>query len=119
MNRPDIDTIRDLLYDASEKCGFNGHTKVGQYKKDIHILAEKAAIAYVDLPLISKPSFLYCQRLDTCFFYDRRMKPSSAFSGVMSYQDKDYIKIDETVNHIRKMLNAMQEVYEEWLQEEY
>ena len=63
-----------------------------------------------------KKSYLYCDSLDTCFFFDHDGCACVSVSASWRNGAKDLGRpIREALTHIQKMLNTMTEEADQWL----
>lgn len=103
----------ELIHDACVELGLDGHIKWIEKHRDAYTEAERLADSarYGDaLPV--KNSYMFCDSLDMCFFYDRGNHASIAYSGrtfhgASDIKDGNIIKAFELA---AKVLARMQEL---------
>lgn len=80
----------DIIKEAVEGCGLDGHIFTIKRGKDARTEAEKIAwfhAAGEKLPV--KASYMYCDTLDVCFYFMNGTTPAVAYSGYAEYGSKD------------------------------
>ena len=70
MNRLTIEQERDALYNAARRVGLDARITYMERKGDAHTYAEKLMLNSDRKGMPYKSSYLYCDALDTCFFFD-------------------------------------------------
>ena len=76
MNRLTIEQERDALYNAARRVGLDAHVAYMERKGDAHTYAEKLMLNSYRKGMPYKSSYLYCDTLDTCFFFDHEDRKS-------------------------------------------
>lgn len=104
MNEVDIATV---IHNAARECGLDGHVKTLEYRKHICTTAEQIMATYTDLPVQYKASYLYCDRLDVCFYFDSSERACCSYSGIFWYSSNDFYRLFQTAKLMRLMLKAM------------
>ena len=83
---------------------------------DAHTYAEKLMLNSYRKGMPYKSSYLYCDALDTCFFFDHDGHACVSVSASWRNGAKDLGRpIREALTHIQNMLNAMTEEADQWL----
>lgn len=90
------------LRDAAYLCGLDGSVKVVNYKNECVTHAEQIAEAQMVRPFPVKNSYLYCDALDACFFYDRDGSACCSFSGYVRYGTGDYGRMGKPPHSFRR-----------------
>ena len=117
MNRLTIEQERDALYNAARKAGLDTHVTYMERKGDAHTYAEKLMLNSYRKGMPYKSSYLYCDTLDACFFFDRDGHACISMSAFWRNGAKDLGKpIREALMYIQKMLDIMTEEANRWLQ---
>lgn len=104
------------LHHAARACGFDGHIKTIEYKNQCFTRAEQIAESRVSRPFPVKNSYLYCDTLDTCFYFDSENNPCCAFAGCVRYNSGDFKSMEGTAAKIKAMLFAMSAAAAYWVE---
>ena len=116
MNRLTIEQERDALYNAARRVGLDARITYMERKGDAHTYAEKLMLNSYRKGMPYKSSYLYCDALDTCFFFDHDGHACVSVSASWRNGAKDLGRpIREALTHIQNMLNAMTEEAAQWL----
>lgn len=100
----------ELIHNACRECGLDGHVKWIETKEDVQTWAEKIAERFRltrNMPL--KNSYMYCEQLDTCFFYTAWDLPVVTYAGFAGVNDTDITqgKFEQAFRKAREVLEAM------------
>jgi hypothetical protein len=116
MNRLTIEQERDALYNAARKTGMDAHIEYMERKSDAHTYAEKLMLNAYRKGMPYKSSYLYCDTVDACFYFDHDGRACVSFSAQWCNGAKDLGKpIREAFGYIQNMLDAMTGEAEKWL----
>jgi hypothetical protein len=116
MNRLTIEQERDALYNAARKVGMDAHIEYMERKSDAHTCAEKLMLNSYRKGMPYKSSYLYCDTVDACFFFDHDGRACVTFSARWSSGAKDLGKpVKEAFGYIQAMLDAMTDEADKWL----
>lgn len=105
-----------LITAACKEAGLDGHIRWIEGKKQADTWAEKIAIRFKDgNPLPVKNSYMYCDTLDMCFFYNEAGTPFMTYAGYVTADSKDITegKLLEAFRMARQVLSTMKEFAEE------
>lgn len=106
-----LEIRQTLLENAMRKCQMGIHIKNMEFKKDADTWAERIATGFhVKSAFPVKNTYMYCDTLDMCFFYDINMVPTVTYAGYTQYMAKDTIGLPKAFEKANEVLNAMQEV---------
>lgn len=106
----------ELIALACKEAGLDGHIKWIDGRKQANTWAEKIAIRFKgDGPLPVKNSYMYCDTLDMCFFYNEAGTPFMTYAGYVTEESRDIIedKLLEAFRRARQVLNTMKELEKE------
>lgn len=106
----------ELISCACKEAGFDGHIRWIEGKKQANTWAEKIAVRFKgDTPLPVKNSYMYCDTLDMCFFYNEQGTPFMTYAGYVTAESKDITegKLLEAFRRARQVLSTMKELAEE------
>lgn len=116
MNRLTIEQERDALYNAARTVGLDAHVAYMERKGDAHTYAEKLMLNSYRKGMPYKSSYLYCDTLDVCFFFDHDGHACVSVSACWRDGAKDLGKpIREGLSYIQRMLAAMTAEVDQWL----
>jgi hypothetical protein len=116
MNRLTIEQEEDALYNAARKAGMGAHIEYMERKSDAHTYAEKIMLNAYRRGMPYKPSYLYCDTVDACFYFDYDGQACVSFSAQWRNGAKDLGKpIREAFGYIQNMLDAMTNEADKWL----
>lgn len=116
MNRLTIEQEREALYQAARRVGLDAHITYMERKSDAYTCAEKLMLNSYRKGMPYKASYLYCDTVDACFFFDYDGKAVVTFSARWSHGAKDLGKpIKDGFGYIQKMLDAMTDEADKWL----
>lgn len=116
MNRLTIEQERGALYNAARTVGLDAHITYMERKGDAHTYAEKLMLNSYRKGMPYKSSYLYCDTLDACFFFDHDGRACVSVSACWRDGAKDLGKpIREGLTYIQKMLAAMTSEADQWL----
>lgn len=116
MNRLTIEQERDALYNAARVVGLDAHVAYMERKGDAHTYAEKLMLNSYRKGMPYKSSYLYCDTLDVCFFFDHDGHACASVSACWRDGAKDLGKpIREGLSYIQRMLAAMTAEVDQWL----
>ena len=59
-----------------------------------------------------KNSYMFCDSLDMCFFYDKAMIPTVTYAGYAQFMSKDTKTLPRAFEKAKEVLEAMQKVKE-------
>ncbi len=106
----------ELIAAACKEAGLDGHIRWIEGRKQADTWAEKIAVRFKsDGPLPVKNSYMYCDTLDMCFFYDEQGTPLMTYAGYVTADSKDITegKLLEAFRRARQVLSTMRELVEE------
>lgn len=106
----------ELIAAACKEVGLDGHIKWIEVKKQAQTWAERMAIRFKGgRPLPVKNSYMYCDTLDMCFFYDEGGRPGMTYVGYTMADSPDITegKLLEAFRRARQLLSTMRELAEE------
>ncbi len=116
MNRLTIEQERDALYNAARSVGLDAHIAYMERKSDAHTCAEKLMLNSYRKGMAYKASYLWCDTVDACFFFDHDGRACVSLSAQWCNGAKDLGKpIQKAFAYIQKMLDAMTEEADKWL----
>lgn len=116
MNRLTIDQEESALYQAARRLGLDAHITHMERKGDAYTYAEKLMLNSYRKGMPYKTSYLYCDTVDACFFFDHDGRPAVTISARWTQGAKDLGKpIREALTLIQKMLDAMADETAKWL----
>lgn len=116
MNRLTIEQERDALYNAARRVGLDAHITYMERKGDAQTYAEKLMLNSYRKGMPYKTSYLYCDTLDACFFFNHDGHACVTISACWRHGAKDLGKpIQEGMACIQKMLDAMTDEADQWL----
>lgn len=116
MNRLTIEQERDALYNAARRVGLDAHITYMERKGDAQTYAEKLMLNSYRKGMPYKTSYLYCDTLDACFFFNHDGHACVTISACWRHGAKDLGKpIQEGMAYIQKMLDAMTDEADQWL----
>jgi len=102
-----------LLEKAMKQCELASHIKNMEFKRDAGTWAERIATRFYEkggFPV--KNSYMFCDSLDMCFFYDKDMVPTVTYAGYAQFMSKDTITLPSAFEKAKEVLEAMQKVKE-------
>lgn len=105
-----------IIHDAARECGMDGHIVHAENKKSLYTMAQKAMGEfnyYKGIP--HKESYLYMNRVDSCFYISDDDKPYMTFTARWFAGDKDLNgeRLPKTLELCNKMLNTMKRMIDE------
>lgn len=106
----------ELIAISCKEAGLDGHIKCIDGRKQADTWAEKIAIRFKNNgPLPVKNSYMYCDTLDMCFFYNEAGTPFMSYAGYATAESKDITegKLLEAFRRARQVLSTMKELSEE------
>lgn len=116
MTRLTHDQEQEALYNAARSANLDAHIKYMERKSDAHTLAEKLMLNSYRRGMPYKASYLYCDTLDVCFYFDHDGRACVTISAGWRYGAKDLGQPVETaLSYIRTMLKAMTDEADKWL----
>lgn len=116
MNRLTIEQERDALYNAARAVGLDSHVIYMERKGDANTYAEKLMLNSYRKGMPYKTSYLYCDTVDVCFFFDHDGRACVSMSACWRNGAKDLGKpIREGLTYIQRMLDAMTKEADKWL----
>ena len=116
MNRLTIEQEREAIYAAARKSNLDAHIQTMDRKSDAHTCAEKLMLSSYRKGMSYKSSYLYCDTLDACFYFDHDGRACVTISARWCNGAKDLGKpIKEAFEYIQKMLDAMTAEADQWL----
>lgn len=116
MNTLTIDQEREALYSAARKVNLDAHIKTMDRKGDAHTYAEKLMLGSYRKGMPYKASYLFCDSLDVCFYFDHDGRANVTIAARWTNGAKDLGKpIKEAFDYIQKMLDAMTAEADRWL----
>lgn len=116
MNRLTIEQEREALYQAARQVGLDAHITYMERKSDAHTCAEKLMLNSYRKGMPYKASYLYCDTVDACFFFDYDGRATVTLSARWAHGAKDLGKpIKKGFDYIQKMLDAMTDEADKWL----
>lgn len=106
----------ELIAAACKEAGLDGHIRWIEGKKQADTWAEKIAMRFKGnnaLPV--KNSYMFCDTLDMCFFYNEAGMPFMTYAGYVTAESKDITegKLLEAFLRARQVLSTMRELAEE------
>ena len=116
MNRLTIEQEREAIYAAARRSNLDAHIQTMDRKSDAHTCAEKLMLSSYRKGMPYKSSYLYCDTLDACFYFDHDGCACVTVSARWCNGAKDLGKpIKEAFEYIQKMLDAMTAEADQWL----
>lgn len=116
MNTLTIDQERKAIYAAARRVGLDAHIQTMDKKSEAHTCAEKLMLASYRKGMPYKASYLYCDMLDVCFYFDHDGRACVSMSARWCRGAKDLGKpIKDAFVYIQRMLDAMTVEAEQWL----
>lgn len=109
----------ELISAACKRAGIDTHIRWIESKKQADTWAEKIAVRFKgDSILPVKNSFMYCDTLDMCFFYNQQGTPIMTYAGYVMAGCKDIAegKLIKAFRKAEQVLNHMKELAEEQAQ---
>lgn len=106
----------ELISAACKAAGLDDHIRWIETQKQADTWAEKIAMRFKDKDSFPvKNSFMYCDTLDMCFFYDPQGVPRMTYAGFASAESPDITegKLIEAFHKAIQVLNAMKEMAKE------
>jgi len=106
----------ELIAAACKEAGLDGHIKWIEKKAHAHTWAEKIAERFRDnREMPTKSSYMYCDTLDMCFFYNEAGTPYMTYAGYVTAGCKDIAgnQLLEAFRRANHVLNIMKELAEE------
>lgn len=107
-----------LLEKAMKQCELDSHIKNMEFKRDAGTWAERIATRFygkAGFPV--KNSYMFCDSLDMCFFYDKDMVPTVTYAGYTQFLSKDTITLPQAFEKAKDVLNAMWHVMKDYEKE--
>lgn len=106
----------ELIYQACKEVGLDGHISWIDKKCEAQTWAERIAVRFKgteQLPV--KNSYMYCDKLDMCFFYGPQDTPQMAYAGYVTAASSDITegKLIEAFRKANTVLQAMQRLAKE------
>ena len=101
-----------ILHQVCREMELDGHIKTLNKKSDAHMWTEQRAVQCGGLCVPVKNSYMYCNALDMCFFFDKGGNASLAYSGVTNVSNTDITRGDlvRAFEFAAKILARMQEL---------
>ncbi|WP_367567777.1 hypothetical protein [Lacrimispora sp.] len=97
-----------LLEKAMKECQLDSHVKNMEYKKDANTWAERIATGFhVKAGLPVKNSFMHCESLDMCFFYNEDMVPTVTYAGYTQDMKSDTAVLPSAFEKAEEVLAMM------------
>ena len=116
MNRLTIDQEKEAPYQAARRLGLDAHITYMERKGDAYTYAEKLMLNSYRKGMPYKASYLYCDTVDACFFFDHDGQAAVSISARWVQGAKDLGRpIREALDLIQKMLDAMTDETAKWL----
>ena len=116
MSRLTIEQEEMALRAAAQRVGFEEHIYHMERKGDAHTNAEKIMVNEYRKGMPYKASYLYCDTLDSCFYFDYDGSACVTISARWRHGCKDLSKTaKEALVYIQRMLDAMTAEAERWL----
>lgn len=116
MSRLTIEQEEIALSKAAQRVGFEAHIYTMGRKGDAHTNAEKIMVGEYRKGMPYKASYLYCDTLDSCFYFDHDGCPCVTIAARWRHGCKDLGKsAKEALIYIQRMLDAMSSEAEQWL----
>lgn len=114
-NTIDITKISNILYRAAREANLDGHIKIIENKKDEHTYAEKIAGRFRSGHLPVKNSYMFCDKLDMCFFITKDLTPTFAYAGYSAINDPDIAedKLLKAFTTAKKLLHIIDRIIKE------
>ena len=114
-----------IIHNACKKAGVDSHVKWIFRKNDARTMAEQIANQFKDVNAKDKSfpvknSYMYCDALDLCFFFNKRNKACFSFSG-FSFSGSDDLRKKRLVEAFKKaelIVDYMQEMMDDELLKE-
>lgn len=106
----------ELIGAACKEVGLDGHIRWIEGRKQADTWAEKIAMRFKGNNAIPvKNSFMYCDTLDMCFFYNEAGTPFMTYAGYVTADSKDITegKLIEAFRKAGQLLSTMKELAEE------
>ena len=105
----------ELLSMACEIAGLNTHIEWIEKKTHARTWAEKIAVRFrFEGTFPVKNTYLYCDTLDMCFFYNEAGTPCVTYAGCASVGSKDFTeeRLTKAFKRAQELLNIMKELAE-------
>lgn len=116
MNRLTIEQEYDALYNAARRSNLDAHIQYMDRKSDAHTCAEQLMLNSYRRGMPYKASYLYCDTLDACFYFDHDGRACVTVSARWCNGAKDLGRpIREAFEYIQNMLDAMTAEVDKWL----
>lgn len=117
MNRLTIEQEDEALRQAARSVGLDSHITYMNKKSEAYTSAERLMLLHYRKGMPYKKSFLMCDTLDACFYFDPDGKACVTVTARWRNGAKDLGKpINDALAYIRKMLDAMDAEASKWLQ---
>lgn len=110
----------ELIGAACKEIGLDGHIRWIEERKQAHTWAEKIAMRFkANNAIPVKNSFMYCDKLDMCFFYNEAGTPFMAYAGYVTADSNDITegKLLEAFQKARRLLSTMKKLAEDTMTE--
>ncbi len=101
------------IHQACKDAGLDGHVKWIERKAQAQTWAEKIAVRFKGKdPLPVKNSYMYCDTLDMCFYYEPDGTPGMTYAGYVTADSADIKdgKLMEAFRKARHVLGIMKEL---------
>lgn len=118
MNQLTIAQEHEALYNAAHRANLDAHIKHLSRKSDAFTAAEKLMLMQYHKDMPVKASYLYCDSLDACFFFNTAGKACVTISAFWGYGTADLGEpIEKALKYIREMLQYMTDEVNRWTRE--
>lgn len=111
-----IERQAELISEACKKAGLDGHIRWIERKKDAYTWAEKIAMGFKGKETMPvKNSYMMCDALDMCFFFDEAGRANMAYAGCTSVDQPDIFegKLLQAFEKADQILKIMQNLMRE------
>lgn len=110
-----FDARAALLARAMRKCDLDSHIKNMEFKKDAGTWAERIATRFYEKACFPvKNSYMFCDSLDMCFFYDKDMVPTVTYAGYAQHLSKDTSTLPLSFEKAAEVLSVMWELKKDY-----
>lgn len=109
----------ELIYEACKENNLDGHITWIEGRRRAQTWAERIAVRFKGSdPLPVKNSYMYCDTLDMCFFYNEHGTASMAYAGYVTTSSSDItegklVKAFQTAEAVLKTMKRLAEEVEE------
>lgn len=107
--------ISDMLHRAMREADLDGHIKVIERRSEADTWAEKIADRFREQELPVKNSYMFCDTLDMCFFYDTNLKATFTYAGYSTVGQPDIMqgKLQKAFSKAKELLLIMDRISKE------